>query len=120
MLKPSQIYEGGFYVSEKKGIVREVWKEENGDAYWRSYELRSGDPTGDSLVCSKYTLSQWADREATPEEVARMKRGQANVNSIANAMEMVNLVLKNVSDEQLLAEVRRRDLDLNDELPGEG
>ena len=35
-----------FYVSEKKGLVREVWDEKNGDVYWRSYDLISCEVTG--------------------------------------------------------------------------
>ncbi len=48
-----------------------------------------------------------------------MKRGHADVKDTARTMELVNIVLKNVSDEQLLAEVRRRGLTLNDELSEE-
>lgn len=112
MLKADQIKVGGFYASEKKGLVREITDEKNGDVYWRSYDLRTGEATGDSLVCSKYHLTQWAEREATPEEVAKMKRGDADTKDMARVMKMVDLVLKNITDEQLLAEVRRRGLNV--------
>jgi hypothetical protein len=58
MLKAEQVKVAGFYVSENKGLVREIWKEENGDVYWRSYNLRTGAATGDSLVCSIHHLTQ--------------------------------------------------------------
>ena len=112
MLEADQIRVGGFYVSEKKGLVREVWKEGNGNAYWHSYDLRSGEATGHSLLCSKYHLSRWADREAGPEEVARMQRDQADKKDMARTMELVDMVLKNIPDKQLLAEVHRRGLDV--------
>jgi hypothetical protein len=113
MLNATQIKVGGFYVSEKKGLVREVWKEENGDVHWRSYEFGSGEATGDNLVCSKNTLVQWADREATLEELARMKRTHADIKDMARTMELVEMMLHNISDERLLAEVRRRGLTVN-------
>jgi hypothetical protein len=112
MLDVNQIRVGGFYVSEAKGLVREVWKEEGGDAYWRSYGLSDGEPVS-SLVCSKYYLSRWADRGATPEEVARLRRGEADVKEARRAMQLVDIVLTNVSDEQLLAEVHRRGLKMD-------
>ena len=48
-----------------------------------------------------------------------MNRSQADVNDTARTIELVNIVLRGVSDEQLLAEVRRRGLTLNDGLSEE-
>jgi hypothetical protein len=115
MLKADQIRVGGFYVSESKGLVREVWDEKDGDVYWRAYVLRTGEPLGGGLVCSKYHLSRWADREATPEEIERMRVDQAVGKEMARGMEIANLVLQNMPDEMLLAEVRRRGLTVSDE-----
>ncbi|HWE35036.1 MAG TPA: hypothetical protein VG406_00575 [Isosphaeraceae bacterium] len=100
---------GGFYVNEGMGLVREVTHEdEDGKFHWRSYVLADGSPTGDMLRCDPYTLMQWADREATPAEVARMRRDEAQAGEVAETMELALLVLRTVSNERLFEEVRRR------------
>jgi hypothetical protein len=100
---------GGFYVNESKGLVREITREDDsGRVHWRSYDLRTGSPTGDSLMCSAGRIAQWADREATVDEVARMGRRSAETAEWARAMELAEIVLKTVSDEWLFDEVRRR------------
>jgi hypothetical protein len=90
MLTASQIKVGGFYVSESKGLVREVWDEKDGEVYWRAYVLRTGEPVGRGLMCSKHHLTRWADREAAPDEVARMRRDRADVKDAARMMEFVD------------------------------
>jgi hypothetical protein len=100
---------GGFYVNESKGLVHEITQQAaDGRVYWRSYELRTGKAMGDSLVCSPERIIQWADREATPEEEARMDRGDAWTKQIERTMAWVDRVLKEVPDEHLFEEVRRR------------
>ena len=104
---------GGFFVNEEKGLVREITAEtSDGNVHWRSYLLADGRATGDSLMCSKSRIVQWADREATAEEVARMQRRDAQAAEDARAMWLVNLGLVNASDEQLVAELRRRGYDV--------
>jgi hypothetical protein len=101
---------GGFYVNDSKGLVREITHEdEDGEyVYWRSYALSDGRPTGDGLKCSPYTILQWANREATPAEVARMQRGDADSRQMMEALSLADKVLKSVTDDMLFAEVRRR------------
>jgi hypothetical protein len=99
---------GGFYVCEKKGLVREITGETaDGMVHWRSYWLADGRSTGDSLMCSKDHLMHWADREATKEEEARFHRVGHDHKEMA-AMVMTNSVVACMSDEQLIAEVCRR------------
>ncbi len=108
-MKGSKVRVGGFYVNESKHLVREITHEdENGNVHWRSYELDDGRATGDFLMCSPYQILRWADREATPEEVARMERSDALLKEAARLMDWAEGVLRNVPDEQLFAEVRRR------------
>jgi hypothetical protein len=108
-MKRFQVRVGGFYVNESKGLVREVTHEDgNGYVHWRSYDLRSGRPTGDFLLCSPARILQWADREAAPEEEARLERWDAESTERARIMQLVEFVLKNLPDDQLFAEVQRR------------
>jgi hypothetical protein len=104
---------GGFFVNEDKGLVREITAETSDDnVHWRSYFLADGCATGDSLMCTKHRIVQWADREATAEEAAKMQRRDAQAAEDARAMWLVNIGLVNASDEQLLAEIRRRGYDV--------
>lgn len=61
---------------------------------------------------SKDHLARWADREATPEEVAGLNRVDAHAEEAARALEMVGLVLRDAPDELLIAELRRRGYDV--------
>ncbi len=100
---------GGIYVNIQKELVREVYDIKGDTHYWISYHLRDGRPTGDSMGCGSSVLRQWADREATQEEVERLKRGVTyQRNSDADAQ--IAKALTAATDEQLLAEVRRRGL----------
>ena len=108
-MKNFTVREGGFYVSEKKSLVREVTHVDgDGFAHWRSYELRDGTPTGDSLRCAPGRIVQWADREATPKESAAMKRPEADRKDRMRFMGFLDNLLEMLPDEQLFAEVHRR------------
>jgi len=108
-MKNFQVRVSGFYVNESKDLVREITHQDgNGNVHWRSYFLRSGRPTGDSLMCSPERIVQWADREATQEEAGRMERLDAELTQRARAIELMKVVLMNIPDDQLFAEVQRR------------
>jgi hypothetical protein len=108
-MKSFQVRVGGFYVNERKGLVREITHEaRDGNVHWRSYNLQTGSPTGDSLMCSPAWVLKWADREATPEETARLKRSDAGPSGEAQLHRLIEFVIKNIPDDQLFAEVRRR------------
>jgi type IV secretory pathway ATPase VirB11/archaellum biosynthesis ATPase len=77
--------------------------------------VATGEATGDSGVCSKQSMAQWAEREATEEEKAKLNRDQAVVKEIAEAFRYFENALRNAPDEMLLDEVRRRGLKLEDE-----
>jgi len=112
-IKHEQVRVSGFYVNETKGLVRElVSSMENGDVCWLSYSLRSGEPRGDSGVCSKYNITQWATREATAEEVAILQCDKAHSDNSAQEVELARNFLKAIPDAMLLAELNRRGLSI--------
>ena len=107
-----RIQVGRCFVSEKKGLVREITAETaDGMVHWRSYALIDGRSTGDSLMCSKHQICRWADREATEEEKATLERDATTFKDIA-AVAMINYGVANIPDEQLIDEVRRRGYDV--------
>ncbi len=108
-MKSFQVQEGGLYVNERKSLVREVTQVDGeGNAYWRSFDLSDGKPTGDHLRCSLGTIFQWADREATRDEAARMKRSEITTKEYERGLEFMHGFLERVPDEYLFAEVKRR------------
>jgi hypothetical protein len=111
-MKVDQINVGGFYVNQKKGLIREIVSEESdGKIYWRSYSLDDGEPVAHRRsLCSKQAILQWADREADAVEIAGLKRAEAQAQEQKEGMELIDHVLKEIPDKMLLAEVRRRGL----------
>lgn len=105
-----QIRIGGFYVNEQKGQVREVYREKDGDVFWRSYNLSDGRPVGNWYVCSKDHMTRWANREANAEEVARMQRSEADQLMQAEEQRLTEKILRSLSDADILKEARRRGL----------
>jgi hypothetical protein len=85
----------------------------DGNVSWRAYYLADGRPTGDSFLCSRKYMARWATREATAEEVARVRRhGPSPFEQQERELilGMAEASLRMVSDAVLLAEVRRRGL----------
>lgn len=89
----STIHQGGFYVNDAKGVVRQVWLfADMGNVHWRKFYLETGDPANDSCACSPETLARWANRLATAEEVARMKIEYAEITELAALEDLVREV----------------------------
>lgn len=114
-MKSNQIKIGGYYACDEKSLIRRVVQEtESGNMLWQAYDLATGGATGDFMACSKQRIATWANREASDEEIARIRSHQADVaapDSTSQALfHLADLVLRDVSDQQLLAEVQRRGL----------
>lgn len=109
--KQAEVQAGGFYVNDGKGIVREVFDElESGNVHWRSYYLQTGEPTGDSSVCSRLRICTWANRVATDEEIERMNIEYGHLAHVAQAQDLTEKLIRMIPDGDLLEEVRRRGL----------
>jgi hypothetical protein len=111
-VRPDEIKVGKIYANAY--LIREIVEEnEEGNVFWRSYILEDGSPTGDSGLCSKQTIRKWADRDATAEEVARLQRQEAQAQEVERDRELAHRVLRELPDEFLIAEVKRRGLVIN-------
>ena len=112
-MRPNDVQVGHFYLRKGGGFVREIqYETPDGDVGWRDYDYHDGKPFSSGL-CSKYHLSQWAERELTPSEVLKMQTGKADeVQEVRNAA-LTRAVLQALSDEELLAELRRRGIDIS-------
>jgi hypothetical protein len=104
---------GGFYLGKVGAFVREVQYETPGGLVgWRDYDHDNGEPVS-SGACSKGHLAQWAERELAPDELPRMQTKKADEVLEARNSEVTALLLPALSDEQLLAELRRRGIDVS-------
>lgn len=100
---------GGLYVNEAKGKVREILDQrESGNFQWRCYWLATGEPVGDSGVCSAQAVARWADREARPEEGERLNREYAHLLDVARTQDIIAQLLPLIPDDMLRAECVRR------------
>jgi hypothetical protein len=74
-----EIREGGYYMGDgKECLIRHVTYI-HGEGrialcLWESYYTRTGEATRDSGECIEKHLKNWAGREATPEEIARLRK----------------------------------------------
>src|SRR5262249_5144279 len=108
-MKTDEFKVGHFYVKKGGWLVRKLYAENDQcDFYCRSYDLKTGKAKGDSLKCSVFLMAQWDEREATPEEASRFDRTEADRRDLKEALGLADVVLKSVSDELLLSEVRQR------------
>ena len=112
-MRLSDIRVGGFYLGKGGIFVREVQYETPGGLVgWRDYDRDNGEPVS-SGACSKAHLAQWAERELAPDERPRMQTKKADEVLEATNSELTALLLPALSDEQLLAELRRRGIDVS-------
>lgn len=94
----SVVRQGGFYVNDKKGLVREVWLvSETGRVHWRGFRLESGAPTNDFCACSPERIAKWASREATSKEIIRMDTQSANEMDRDSARDLMERLLGTVA-----------------------
>ena len=62
-----------FCVSEKKGLVREVWDEKHGDVYQRSYDLISCEVKGDAALLGHVAVPSFGLRFPAEVVIAWLK-----------------------------------------------
>lgn len=103
----------GVYTNRSEVFAREVLELVGYDVIYRDFALRDGKPMSSYSKCSLHTFRTWTARRCTPEEDARLLR---NVPSRSDLMlrnlaaDPKKLTLEAISDDELLAEVRRRGL----------
>jgi hypothetical protein len=113
-LEPGSAYVGKDY---KVCMIRVILENNDDEIRYATYSTETGELISSHDTCSGRTLSAWIGREATGEEVARLqrrKRPAEEQNSFAESLKgHARTALsdpESISDEALLAEVKRRDL----------
>ncbi|NJC94729.1 MAG: hypothetical protein C3F07_14510 [Anaerolineales bacterium] len=79
MLNRRDVSVGKYYVNDRDHTVREVITVmHHNKVVYNAYDLRSGNLLrAPAQICHKARMIRWADREARPEEVAKLKRDEA-------------------------------------------
>jgi hypothetical protein len=107
MLTPDSI-EGGKFYHGKNGWFRQILQDDGADVYWQMFG-NDGHNLGTGY-CSKKHLSSWADREATVGEVALLPHVAVAEQRMSEFKRMVRAYIGAASDDDILAEARRRNL----------
>jgi hypothetical protein len=108
-MKADDVKIGKFFVCERLGLIREIVVDVDGDVNWQAYDIKSGQATMDHGQCSKYQITQWADREASPEEIASIQyKDRLTEKESDFVRELITRALPVASDEELLNEISRR------------
>jgi hypothetical protein len=70
-VRRNQIRIGGFYTKNHGLFAREVIGDDGMNIIYRDYSLSDGKPISTRSQCQYSSFSSWAERECTPEEMAR-------------------------------------------------
>jgi hypothetical protein len=93
-VKPDEIKVGHFYVGRKSSyLVREITHERSAnDVYWRSYDVATGEATGDSGVCSKQSMvTDACNNINTGAALWRLSLTLFNLKQFANLAKRTNM-----------------------------
>ncbi|AGA31651.1 hypothetical protein Sinac_7620 (plasmid) [Singulisphaera acidiphila DSM 18658] len=106
-----QIVEGRAYTNRLGRFAREITRLAGLRVTHRLFDLSDGQAQNEPTESHITSFRNWATRPCTHEESARLDRSTSAAN-VASFGELASqmLALATVSDDQLLAEVRRRDL----------
>jgi hypothetical protein len=99
---------GGVYTNHSEVFAREVLEIEGGRVAYRDFAISDGEPMSSWRQCSQSTFRSFAVRECTPEEISRLRRNEVSRAELGSRM--ITLDIKDISDSDLLNEVRRRGL----------
>jgi hypothetical protein len=70
-MRRSEIQIGRFYTKNNGLFAREVIGDDGMSIIYRDYGLRDGKPISKRSLCGYSSFASWAERECTPEEMAR-------------------------------------------------
>lgn len=111
-MKQDEIENGKFYVYKNGHCAREVVSG-GSDVFWRSYSFRDGEYISHGF-CSRQAIATLCSREATPDEIAKLKVKEAiDEENRINRNSTIGRILS-ASDEELEEALRLRKM-LRDE-----
>jgi hypothetical protein len=106
-----EIEVGGVYTHAKGIFAREVLEiGRDGMIHYRYYGLSDGAVISPQAMCSSATFCNWITRPLTPAERSRLQPVRFDDTKGEQLRGLVQKAVAAVTDEMLLAEVRRRGL----------
>ena len=73
MLRSRDISVGKYYVNNARKIAREVIETDDKTVTFNTYHLDTGNSCSSPSQCTRRDFTHWADREASPAELAGLK-----------------------------------------------
>ena len=73
MLRKRDVTVGKCYVNNARNIAREVLSTNHEAVRFNNYHLGTGNSCGSASECTQAEFLRWADREATPAEIANLQ-----------------------------------------------
>jgi hypothetical protein len=73
MLERQTVTVGKCYVNNQRKVAREVVGADLETVRFITYHLDTGNSCGSPSECTRQDFIQWADREASPAEIARLQ-----------------------------------------------
>jgi len=78
MLRRQDVTAGKCYVNNARNIAREVLSTKDKTVRFNNYHLGTGNSCGSAHECTQAEFLHWADREATPAEIANLQREEVD------------------------------------------
>ncbi len=104
-----EVQVGKFYVNGWS--VREIFRDLGDQVSYYKYDLNTGEAySRTTSQCSKRHITRWAEREATSEEIHKLKLHDARTQEEKFSKDIAKDILRSIPDEWLLSEVERRGL----------
>ena len=76
MLRSRKVTVGKYYVNSARKIAREIVEIHNKIVAFNTHHLDTGNSCPSQSQCTKQDFIQWADREASPAEIASLQYRQ--------------------------------------------
>jgi len=73
MLRRQEVTIGKCYVNDARNIAREVVSANDETVRFNNYHMETGNSCGSPSECARDEFIHWADREATPAEMASLQ-----------------------------------------------
>ena len=102
---------GKYCISRYALQIREITEDLDNDVQFITYNISTGNPKDGIAVTSKLKMSQWAEGEATSEEIKKLHKS-IQIQADNSRMTMVLDILKAIPDDMLLYEIKKRGISI--------
>jgi hypothetical protein len=98
---------GKYYISRFAMQIREITIDCGDSVQFITYSTLTGNPVGGISVTHKLKMLQWAEDEATPVEIKKLKK-TIEIQADNSRMEMIMNIMKAIPNDILIYEIKKR------------